>query len=87
MLALAARWRSIAIKRHQARPPGDEQQRAAVAGAPGEVHADRTAQLQLVADTKLPGQIRETSPSSMRSTINASFASSGVEAIEYERCV
>jgi hypothetical protein len=45
-------------QRHQARAAGDQQQRAALLDAPGEMAADRAAQLELVAGAQLLGQVR-----------------------------
>src|SRR3954471_16406793 len=45
-------------ERHESRAAGDEQQRAAVLDAPGEVPADRAAELELIAGADLVGQVR-----------------------------
>jgi hypothetical protein len=71
--------------RHEAGAVSDKQQRSAIVDAPGELAADWTAQLQLVCDAKRPRQVRRNLPSSIRSTVNATFALSGVDAVAYER--
>ena len=56
----AGRRRVVAQHRHQRHHPratADEQQRASVLHPPGEVAADRTAQLDLVARAELLGEI------------------------------
>jgi len=79
----------MAQHRHQRDEAGavrDKQQRSAILDAPGERAADGTAQLQLVCDAKRPRQVRRNLPSSIRSTVNATFALSDADAIAYERC-
>ena len=60
-LGVAAARDAVAQHRHQrddARAAADEQQRAAGRGIPGEVAADRAAQLELVARPQLVDEVR-----------------------------
>ena len=56
-LPLATRWRRIAISGTIARAAADQQQRPADGRIPGEVAADRPAQLELVAGAQLVDQV------------------------------
>jgi hypothetical protein len=85
VLDLAARWRSIAINGTRPEPSATSSSGLAIVNAAGECAADGAAQLQLVRDAKHSRQVRRNLPSSIRSTVNATFALSGADAIAYER--
>jgi hypothetical protein len=72
-------------QRHEAGAVRDEQQRSAIVGAPGERAADGPRSSNSSATRSVPVRKDETSPSSIRSTVNATFALSGADAIAYER--
>ena len=83
----AARWRSIAISGTTPEPPPTSSSGPPSLGAPGEVPADRAAQLELVAVAHLAGQVRRDLAVVDRARPSArAAASSGADAIEYERC-
>ncbi len=67
---------------HDAGAAGDQQQRPAVRDRPGEVAADRTAQLQRIAGPQLLGQVGRDLAVVEPLDGNAIRSPSGAEAIE-----